>query len=368
VLFNIGKNLTKGNYYTIKNAKDYAGKVFIIYDVPSHTKMPNHAEDANRLKLYKASQYPGFLIELNKFSSIEAYIKATFSKDTGTKLRRYKKRLEICFDITSKMFFGNIDRNEYDALFEDFMGLLQRRYSYKQIVNNNMQPLEWMFYKEVAYPLILAKKASLFVLYDNNVPVAITYNYNFNTTLVEAMTVFDIDYMKFNIGYLNNLKLLGWCYDNNIEILDFSKGYFDYKKRMCSLEYHFEYHILYDSKSIKARVLAFLYYNFYEVKFCLRKKGLNTKFHKLTYFISRGNKKTQKVNTEINTLESLPNNGLTKIDYKLADYSFLKSAVYDFLYLAEKHKNDVNVYKVDGKKDSYIISSETLTQQVTFIN
>lgn len=367
VLFNIGKNLTKGNYYTIKNAEDYKGKVFIIYDVPSHTKMPNHFEDVNKLKLYKANQYPGFLIELGKYANVEAYIQATFSSQTGTKLRRYTKRLEICFDISTKMFYGDIDRKEYAALFEDFMGLLKRRFSDKQVVNNNMRPSEWMFYKEVAYPLILAKKASLFVLYDNNVPIAISYNYNFDNTLVEAITVFDIDYMKFNIGFIKNLKLLSWCYDNNIKKLDFSKGYFDYKKRMCSLEYNFEYHILYDNKSIKARILAFLYYNFYEVKFFLRKKGINTTFHILTYFISNGNKKTQKVNPEIDTLESLPNNGLTKIDYKVANYSFLKSPVYDFLYLTEKHKNDVDVYKIDGKKDSYIISCETLTQQVTFI-
>jgi len=85
-----------------------------------------------------------------------------------------------------------------------------------------MHPVEWEFYKEVAYPLILESKASLFVLYDNETPIAITYNYHSENIVFDAITVFDIDYIKY---------------------LDFSKRYFDYKKRICPIEYNFEYHV-----------------------------------------------------------------------------------------------------------------------------
>tara|TARA_R110002049_G_C9177314_1_gene562979 strand:+ start:18410 stop:19648 length:1239 start_codon:yes stop_codon:yes gene_type:complete len=366
LMFNVGKNLTKGNHYTIKNEEDYKGKAFVIYDVLIDSKMEMIPELEKKLKLYKSKQYPGFLIELDKYADVDAYLLDTFGKSSRMKMRKYTKRLETCFDISSKMFYGHIDKEEYDAVFEGFIGLLERRYSDKQISNNNMGALEWKFYKDVAYPLILEKKASLFVLYDGKKPIAVTYNYHSNKTVVDAITVFDIDYAKFNIGYVNNLKLLGWCFDNKIKALDFSKGYFDYKKRMCTLEYDFEHHILYDGKSIKACTLAFLYFKFYEFKFYLRQKDINMKFHKLIYLIFNRKKEALSSEIKITDLEILPENDtLTTIDYRKKEFSFLRKPIYDFQYITTKHKNNINVYKTENQKNTYIISSKDLIQQIT---
>ncbi len=76
----------------------------------------------------------------------------------------------------------------------------------------------------MAYPLILEKKASLFVIYNKETPMAITYNYHTEDTLIDAITVFDIDYSKFNIGYVNNLKLLNWCFDKRDNDLSHTLG------------------------------------------------------------------------------------------------------------------------------------------------
>lgn len=368
IFFNIGKNLTKGNYYSINVDLDYKNKVFIIYDVPTHFEIKS-LEKSNGLKLYKSKQYPGFLINLKNHVTIDDYLLATFSRSSRTKYRRYSKGLESCFDISTKMFFGAINKKEYDDVFEYFMILLKKRFSEKQISNNNMHPAEWSFYKDVAYPLILDKKASLFVLYNNETPIAITYNYHSNNTLIEAITVFDIDYVKFNLGYINNLKLLNWCFENDLDTLDFSKGYFDYKKRMCTNEYDFEYHILYDNNSLKSKVLAFLYFQFYELKAYLRKKDIHTRLHKFSYFILNIKQKPQdKVKILISNITSLPeNNTLIKIDHKTNDYSFLKKIVNDFQYTVTEHSNNINVYSVSNQKFTYIISSDSLIQKVTFI-
>ena len=90
------------------------------------------------------------------------------------------------------------------------------------------------------------------------------------------------------------------------QTLDFSKGYFDYKKRMCTLEYNFEYHIIYDTNSIVSKSIGAAYYAFFELKAYMRKKGLDVKFHKFTYFIK--NKKqanTQNLNAKTINLNNL---------------------------------------------------------------
>lgn len=369
IYFNVGRNLTKGNSYEICDHNDYKRKTFIIYDVLTHVKRPNSISLKGIGRL-KSVQYPGFLIDLNTFDDINDYMLKTFSKNTRMKMRKFDKRLSNCFNISQKMFFGHIEKHEYDIIFEDFMHLLKKRYSEKRVTYNNMQPSEWNFYKEVAYPLILQKKASLFVIYNNETPIAITYNYHSPDKVTDAITVFDTDYSKFNIGYVNNLKLLNWCFKNGIKSLDFSKGYFDYKKRMCTLEYNFEYHILYDKRSIRARSIAYFYYHFLELKKSLRKKKLDVKFHKLTYKLK--NKKSIKPKQEFDTskIQKLPDaENLINIDVKNdKNYYFLSRCVNDFLYLVSQPYEEIETYRDKDKKGIYFFSSNSLIHQVKLIN
>lgn len=366
---NVGKNLTKGNNYKINDASDYKKNTFIIYDVLPHLNKEQKQLPKN-IGVLKSVQYPGFLIELSKFKNIDDYLLRTLSKRTRTKMRKCSKRLDECFNITSKMFWGDIDKNEYDAIFESFMLLLQKRYSEKKISYNNMQPKEWNFYKDLAYPLILQGKASLFVIYDNNKPVAITYNYHSEDSLIDAITVFDINYSKFNIGYVNNLKLLNWCFDNGLKTFDFSKGHFDYKEKMSTRKYDFEYHIIYDKKSIISKSIAYTFYYVFQFKTYLRKKEFNIKFHKFTYRFK--NKKHSKNDYEfdITKLNELPNKtDLVKIDaFTEHKYSFLTKPIYDFQFLAVKPYKAIEVFKVNRKDNVYVLSSGNLIQQVLLKN
>ena len=365
---NIGKNLTKGNTYGINNYEDYKNNTFIIYDVLPHLRRERN-NLPNNIGVFKSKQYPGYLIHLDEFKNIDDYLLKTFSKNTRMKMRKFTSRLDECFNISTKMYFGHIDKADYDEVFKKFMILLEKRYSEKQISYNNMQPFEWNFYKEVAYPLILEEKASLFVVYDKETPIAITYNYHTEDALIDAITVFDIDYSKFNIGYVNNLKILNWCFDNNLKILDFSKGYFDYKKRMCTLQYDFEYHIIYDKKSIISKLKANILYNYFEFKTYLRSKKLNDKFHKITYNLKNKKHLNPKREVQIIKLDKLPNpKELNKIDIREEiSYNFLTKYVNDFLYLVVKPYNQIESFQVNNMENTYILSCNSLTQQIKFI-
>ncbi|TBN06504.1 GNAT family N-acetyltransferase [Hyunsoonleella flava] len=363
--FNVGRNLTKGNTYKLIDSDGYKKKALVIYDVLPHLQKNNN-EIPKNLEILKSVQYPGFLINLKKFKNIDDYLLHTFSKNTRAKMRRFSRRLDECFDLTTKMYFGDIDKTEYEFIFKKFLLLLQKRFADKGIYNNNIQQSEWNFYKEVAYPLIQDKKASLFVIYNKNEPIAIKFIYHSTNIAIDAITVFDIDYSKFNLGYVNNLKFVSWCFDNDISILDFSKGYFDYKKRMCTLQYDFEYHILFDKKSIRAKSIAYAYYYMFEVKAYLRRKKINTIFHKIFYQLKKNNVPEIKINFEILKLDTLPdNNDIVQIDiHKNEKFTLMKKHVYDFQYLAVKPYQQIKVYKHLKKEYTYILWADSLIQQI----
>jgi CelD/BcsL family acetyltransferase involved in cellulose biosynthesis len=252
-----GKNLTKGISYELseKDAADYKGNVYLIYDIPEFFNIKTNSNQKS-LKVKRVKQYPGFLVELDSFNNIDDYMNTTFQKSSRYKLRKYKNRFEQCFDISYKMYYGEISKEEYDFVFDNFRQLLEKRFLDKQITNNNLNVNEWNFYYEVVYPLILEKKASLQVIYDGKKPIGVTLNYFSDTILFDAITVFDIDYSKFHLGSITIMKLIEWSIDNKFKIFDFTKGYFDYKKRWATRQYDFEYHILYDSSSLKAKLIA----------------------------------------------------------------------------------------------------------------
>ncbi|MGY8915087.1 MAG: GNAT family N-acetyltransferase, partial [Flavobacteriales bacterium] len=292
IYVNVGMTHTKGVSYTFNQQEqvDLKNKVLLIYDVPTFFDLEIATLNSS-LQFKKSRQYPGYLIHLDNYTDIGHYMSSSFSKSSRYKLNKYKKRLEDSFDISYKMFLGDISKEEYDSVFEHFKILLEKRFLDKGITNNNLDPDEWDFYHEVAYPLILEKKASLFVIYEGNTPIGVTLCYFSENILFDAITVFDIDYEKFHLGSVTIMKLIEWSLENNIKIFDFSKGYFDYKKRWANKEYHFEYHIYHDSNSISAKIIAWSILEFFSLKQKLRDKKVNEKIHKLRFHLK--NKKVE---------------------------------------------------------------------------
>ena len=291
IFINVGKNHTKGIDYTLSQQgwQDYKNKVFLIYDVPNYFRIITNTRN-HKLKEYIVKQYPGYIIDLEPYKDVDHYLDSTHSKNSRRNLKRYRNKLEKTGDIHYKMYFGQISRRQYDFIFDHFRKLLERRFLDKQIRNNNLDIKEWNFYYEVAYPMILEKKASLYVICDAEKPIGVTLNYISDDTLFCAITVFDIDYRKFHLGSLMVLKITQWCFENRIKVLDFSKGYYEYKTRWATKEYDFNYHILYNSSSLYSNCIAFCLKLIFKLKQFLRAKGINELFHKYTFYFKRKTK------------------------------------------------------------------------------
>lgn len=368
---NIGKNHTKGISYSLNNNKkpDYRNKVFLIYDVPTFFEL-DLKNDQKDLGLIKLKQYPGFLVDLKKYTDFNHYFSTTFSKSSRYKLTKYKKRLESSFDISYKMYYGNMDREEYDSIFVHFKRLLEKRFSDKGTTNNNLNPKEWNFYKEVAYPMILEKKASLFVIYNEDTPIGITLNYFSETILFDAITVFDIDYEKFHLGSVTIMKLIEWAMDNKFGYFDFSKGYFDYKKRWSNREYDFEHHLYYDRSSMLSTILARFIAFYFNLKQYSREKDLNTKFYNLSFWLR--NRKSKKEGIEKYQFSPVSDDAIIEnykeINRDSDEWNHLKTMIFEFLYLNNESQKNLKIKKNVHEDHKFIFKSNEKIIMLTIFN
>lgn len=361
LFINAGKNLTKGITYDITETigNNFKNEVCLIYDVPTYAQAKTNKIPKN-LVIKKIKQYPGFLIHLNHYSNIEDYLKKTFSKNSIQKLRRYNKRLQTCFDIDEKMLIGNsVEKTEYDTVFNHFHTLLTKRFEDKQITNNNLNPEEWRFYQDVAYPLILENKSALHVIYNNDVPISVRLLYFSEHIIFDAITVFDIDYTKFHIGKISILKMLEWSFNSKYEIFDFSKGYFDYKESWSDLKYDFEYHIFYNTKSLKASLLANTITLIFKTKQYLRDKNINEKLHKITFALKQPSKnKSFKVEILPHNMEAINKNNIQEIALH-EEILYLKKYIIDFQFLNSEHQKNIRLYQIaDQNNTLYLIKGK----------
>ncbi len=359
---NIGKNLTKGvSYCNLDNKAlgKYKNATFLIYDIPEYEDIKN---PDGTLIIKKIKQYPGYLVNLEHYSDYTDFSKKTHSKSSLQKLRRYNNRLENCFNISAKMFTGHIDKAEYDYIFKHFKLLLTRRFNEKQITNNNLHSSEWTFYYEVVFPMILEKKAGLHVVYNNKTPISIRLLYFSETTVFDAITVFDIAYSKFHIGKLSIIKILEWSFENHYKIFNFSKGYFDYKESWSDLKYNFYYHVIYNSKSVMSTLMALPPIYYFKLKQYLRNNNFNSKLHRFNYHLKHNTKKlanhTNYQEMEGN-IQTFSKNDLTEIDINNSTNTPLRQAFYNFLFLNKQHCNTCKVYAINKQNLVLITTPNT---------
>jgi len=337
---------------------EISNNVCTISDVPSHLKVFENPLPPT-IKIKKVTQYKGYSIDLNGCQTIEGYLKNQFGRSSHQALRSGKKRLETCFDISYKMYFGSIEKNEYDSLFIQFYKMLKLRAEEKGIENKNL-PL-WNLYTKKVYEMILKKEASLFVIYDGKTPINISLNMHLKDVIFLFITSYNIDYSKFRIGHTNWTWLIDWFIKNNIKLVDFSKGNKAYKKRWANKEYDFEYHLYYNKTSLKSRLKVKLLESKLKIKQILRDININD------YYYATQDKLANKKNYqhikkhEFVKIKQLPNNNeLSEIDIqKEAQFDFLRPIIYQFLYLKSTNIKDITAYQATKNNNLFYVETKS---------
>jgi hypothetical protein len=346
---------------------DLKDKIYMIYDVPSSLKVNVKPLDAY-IGLKSVIQHKGYCINLEGYSDLETYLKDRFSRSSLQLLRAGKKRLETCFDITYKMYFGNIDKKHFNELFKRFYQMLELRALEKGIVNRNLN--FWDLYSAKAYDMILREEASLFVIYDGNKAINISLNMHLKSTVFLFISTYDIAYSKFRLGHTNWMMQLDWFLKKGIKLIDFSKGNVDYKKRWTNTEYDFEYHLFYNSSNFLMKMKAFWIAKKLQLKQSLRNKNINIYYYKAMNLFKPKNKSVKIPKYQIMDQDSLPEKHTLEPVFfrKNDDNLFLKRIIYTRLYLSSSHVNSMKVYRELQNTHIYYLQNQKEFKKLIFEN
>ena len=161
--------------------------------------------------------------------------------------------------------------------------------------------------------------------------------------------------------------MMKWCFDNDRNTFDFSKGTGDYKNRWANESYDFENHILYDGKSLKSIIIGNYLYGYFILKQFLRDINVNKLYSKIKFFLG---KKTIRVNEEEVIVKELSKKefNLTENDVvqvSLIDYEIIKPIVYDQLFSVPQPITNISVYKFKDKEE-FIIKGKAILHKVHF--
>ena len=279
---NVGENITNGISYSIdNNAIDYKRKVLLVCDVPDYFPLDN--KTSNSLKIQKVKQYSGVYTDMSNIESLDDILQNSFSSKSRSRFRGRVRQIESNFNISQKVYFGDITLEEYQREMNSLKQLIANRFEQRNVFNTVL-PI-WDFYLDLMHQLILDKKVVFNVIYDGDNPIAMSLNFVYDDIVAIAIRSFNVDYYKYNLGNYEIYKLFDWCIENNIRILDFSKGEVDYKSRWSTHTYDFNYHVIYDSKSIICTLKAKTLINIFAFKQLLRDKGINLLYSKIIFKI-----------------------------------------------------------------------------------
>ncbi|MFK5972244.1 MAG: GNAT family N-acetyltransferase [Flavobacteriaceae bacterium] len=365
------------NIHNITNNQDFFNKapfdkksikkVVVVNNIPPYLDARLHKEKIT-FKLFKIYHLDGFLADINEYSNLDEYMKDQFGSKSRSEMRRYLRRLETCFSIQYKMYYGEITKKEFSFLFEELRKMIQRRFSQRGDTHQGLK--HWDYLKSTVFEMILEKKASFFVIFDKDQPIDICLNYHHQNILRNYIRSYDIDYSKFRLGYIDILKQLEWCFENNHSILDLSYGDLAYKRTWCNKVYTFEQHIIYNEQYLSQKIWAFTITVLLQLKWLLEKRGVLTLYYKLRSLFKRKAAKKmiyEEAIFEVEDISHTPLNTISLSKINSADdiYTFIRKPIYNFQYLNFEISDDITIYKINDHPSSFIISGKRKKQKIT---
>lgn len=363
-------------YKTITNKGDktpletnlYTNNIQIEKGLHYVTYIPPYIETTSlATHTYKSVyQFKGFLVNMESFNSLEDFMNTQFGAKSRSKIRSYSNRLNTCFNIKYVWYYGNITETNYNYLMNALETMISRRFN--QRGDEHQTNKDWQHYVHTSYQLILDKKASLFVVYDNDKPIDICLNFHLDSVLINFIRAFDIDYAKFRLGYIDIYQQLAWCFENNITTFDLGAGVFSYKKQWCNVTYTFRNDIITKKSSIINRSMANLLIGLLKFKGYLITKQILKDTANANKDVANSDIVNEHTNiTLTKTSKPIDKTTCTVINIEDAPYKYLRPSFYDYLYLNFEHKNSVTVLKANNQPETYYFCG-TKTSVIANIN
>lgn len=335
--------------------KDFKANKSTIY---SHRLIPEYFKLNLRDTSFKTKIIPecnwGYSILLNPSDSIDGFMQRQFNSKKRNIFTRYVKRLETCFDVEYRMFYGNISETNYNFIMQSLYNMIVARFKERNELHKNLH--EWDYLLENTFSDIINKKASLFVIYNKDEPIEISLNYHFDKVLFSYLSSYNIDYSKFGLGHIEIYKQTEWCAINGYILFEMGVGGMDYKRRWSNNIYRYNHYVVYKKQSFKLRLLI----TKVQLKEYLKSKKVNEFYPKIKAFF----KKEDTQQNSILISKIMPISHLNTNEYeKIEDNSHLKKYINNFLYTTKNHINDICIYK---NEHYYIIKGKEEFQKIKF--
>ncbi|WOD43380.1 GNAT family N-acetyltransferase [Hwangdonia lutea] len=357
------------NNYEIYNANptnnaNALKKVYTFDLFPSYLKPIYRNPELNKLKIIPQKKIIGYAIQINENKGFSDFFKNEFSKSFRSNTRRFVNRFEACFNVSYKMFYGNIDKTEYNTLMSALHTMLTKRFNQREESNKMLE--NWEFYQATAFKNINSNKASLFVIYHDNIPVQISLNYHFNNILFIAIPSYNIDYAKFSLGNISIYKLLEWAVTENYDLMDLEYGYLEYKRRWSNYIYSFAHHVVYPKNDVKSNVVATISILKLKLKNFFKSIHVDEliKNLKCYFYKHKGTFKDITYTTEPIQFDNA--NNLESLNINSPKVVGIKKAMFDFLFINKEHVNNLKIYEIVPFKE-YVFSGKSVSQKVVVL-
>lgn len=302
----------------------------------------------------------GYAIHLDGFESIDAYLQAQFKSKYRSIIRRYVNRLEHCFPISYKLYFGEMERKQYEFIMSALHGMIVDRFGQRQETHKDFY--RWEDLSTEMYQRILHKKASLFVIYDRDKPIQISLNYHFDKILFSAISSYDIDYAKFGLGHVEIYKQLEWCISNKFCIYEMGVGGMDYKRRWSNNIYQYEHHVVFISNSITNKIATGLEIARIELKEYLKRKKINDWIYELKSKVLGNSKSDNSIekNVQVTGVENhFEASEYTLCDIASSNFKNLRKYIYDFAYTNVDKVSEIQLWLSNSSTNEYLIKGSS---------
>lgn len=334
-----------------------------IKNVPKYLNVS--FDEGNKFQFKKYSSIKGYAICLDNYSDINEYMHDQFNSKPRNKIIKRIRRLEKSFNISYNRYFGEIDEEKCSALLNLLKEMIVRRFQERNQKSDALK--NWTWFQKNLYPLILAKKASLFVIYQEEKPLSISIGYHYGSIFFSYITSYDIDYYQFGLGNIMVYKKLELCFKNKYRFLDMGWGDLDYKKRWCNHIDNLDHYILFPKYSLLFHLMAFWEGNKTRLKAYLISSKLNKIFiRSLGLIKTKSTQPKTKVEYKFENFKYPTSvDGFIPVDLTNEAYFYLKVIKNDFIYRTEEYHSDVKIYSTLDE-DIYIIKGKKHFKKIVF--
>lgn len=337
--------------------------LYSVRTVPSYLQLKYIDDSRFRIKIYPSVS--SYAISLDGIANIDDFMNRQFQKKPRGNILRGVRRLESCFNIQYKRFYGHIEREECGMLMDRLKEMIQYRFMERNEESDTLT--SWEAISRGIYDQILSKKASLYVIYREVTPISISVAYHYKSLFFYYITSYDTDYSKFSPGTIMLYKQLEWCIDSKYKYFDLGYGDLEYKKWWSTHIAAVERQMFFPRHSPTFYLLNL--WEGYKTSFMafLIGRKVNVYYKKVLQIFK---KPLQNVNPtpefHLEPIQDLRSYGnLETIDPEMERNSFLKPILYDFLYRAQKHISEVK-FHYSPSRDCFLLVARDDFKKILF--